>query len=415
MNKTKPFDIPKQWVKAAYKAVKAHAGGAGVDQQSMSDFEENLKDNLYKVWNRLSSGSYYPPAVKAVPIPKKGGGQRILGVPTVADRIAQTVVKMSFEPKVELSFHKDSYGYRPKKSALDAVKVTRERCWKYDWCLEFDIKGLFDHLDHSLLMKAVRKHTDEKWVILYIQRWLEAPMQMGDGSLQSRTSGTPQGGVVSAVLSNLFLHYVFDHWMQRHHKDIPWCRYADDGLVHCKTEQEAQQLLKTLQERFKACGLELHAEKTKIIYCKDGTRKANYVNTRFDFLGFTFERRVVRNKKRQNLFLGFTPAVSKKSANAMREKTRNQRFARRTDLTIEDIARMYNPVLRGWINYYGQYTPTKLRPVLVHFNATLTRWIRRKYRKRSSKIEAGEFLKRIYQKNPRLFAHWETGMTNAFA
>lgn len=415
MTKTKPFNIPKEWVMDAYKVVKANAGGAGVDEQSIADFEVNLKDNLYRIWNRLSSGSYYPPAVKGVPIPKKGGGQRILGVPTVADRIAQTVVKMRFEPKVEPIFHKDSYGYRPNKSALEAVGVTRERCWKYDWCLEFDIKGLFDNLDHSLLMKAVRKHTEEKWVILYIQRWIEAPMQMSDGTFVKRARGTPQGGVISAVLSNLFLHYVFDSWMQRNHGNILWCRYADDGLAHCRTEREAQQLLTALQERFKACKLELHPEKTKIIYCKDGRRKANYVNTRFDFLGFTFERRVVQDMKKRKLLLGFTPAVSKKSANAMREKTRNQRFAKRVDLELEDIAKMYNPVLRGWINYYGHYTPSKLRPILMHFNAALKQWARRKYQKLTSRTEAGLFLHKMYRKNPSLFVHWKTGMIDAFA
>lgn len=265
-------------------------------------------------------------------------------------------------------------------------------------------------------MKAVRKHTDEKWVIIYIKRWLEAPMQMSDGSLTPRTLGTPQGGVISTVLSNLFLHYVFDNWMQRNHGEMPWCRYADDGLVHCRTEREAQQLLTALQKRFKACKLELHSEKTKIIYCKDERRKANYVNTRFDFLGFTFERRIVQDMKKRKLHLGFTPAVSRKSANAMREKTRNQRFARRVDLSIEDIAQMYNPVLRGWINYYGQYTPSKLSSsVLRHFNVTLRQWVRRKYQKLASKTKAGKFLEQIYKKNPKLFVHWEKGMINAFA
>ena len=413
MNKTKPFNIPKQWVMDAYKAVKANAGAAGVDKQSIADFEGNLKDNLYRIWNRLSSGSYTPPAVKAVPIPKKGGGERILGVPTVADRIAQTVVKTQFERQVEPIFHEDSYGYRPKKSAIDAVRVTRERCWKYNWCLEFDIKGLFDNLDHSLLMKAVRKHTSEKWMLLYIERWLKAPMQMSDGSTKLRASGTPQGGVISSVLSNLYLHYVFDSWMQRHHKHMVWCRYADDGLVHCNTEREAQQLLVALQERFKDCKLELHPEKTKIIYCKDERRRANYANTRFDFLGFTFERRTVKDKY-QRLRLGFNPAVSKKASNAMREKTRSQRFAKRVYLTIEQIAEQYNPVLRGWINYYGQFTPSKLGAVLRHFNITLEQWIRRKYQKLKSRKSAGQFLEQIYKKNPKLFVHWETGMMNAY-
>lgn len=263
LEKTKPFNIPKKLFVQAYKLVKANAGAAGVDEQSLEDFDKNLKDNLYKLWNRMSSGSYFPPPVKAVPIPKKSGGERILGVPTVADRIAQMIIKLIFEPCVESYFLPDSYGYRPNKSALDAVGVTRQRCWYYNWLLEYDIKGLFDNLDHQLLMKAVRKHTDNKWVLLYIERWLTTPMQMPDGTLQEKTRGVMQGGVISPVLSNLFLHYVFDVWMKKNHPNIPWCRYADDGLAHCETEEEAKQLLAELTNRFKECGLELHPNKTK--------------------------------------------------------------------------------------------------------------------------------------------------------
>ncbi len=269
MEQTKQFSIPKQLFVKAFKLIKANAGAAGVDKQSIEDFERDLKGNLYKLWNRMSSGSYFPPAVKAVGIPKKTGGERILGIPTVGDRICQMVVKLVFEPCVEPYFLHDSYGYRPKKSALDAIAITRQRCWKYDWVLEFDIRGLFDNLDHQLLMKAVKKHTDNKWAILYIERWMTTPMQMPDGSLQKKTRGVMQGGVISPVLSNLFLHYVFDAWMKRSNPDIPWCRYADDGLVHCKTEGEAKLLLAKLAKRFKECRLEMHPDKSKIVYCKD--------------------------------------------------------------------------------------------------------------------------------------------------
>jgi RNA-directed DNA polymerase len=288
----------------AFKLVKANAGSAGVDNQTLADFELNLKNNLYKIWNRMSSGTYFPPPVKAVPIPKKSGGERILGVPTVADRIAQMVVKLTFEPCVEADFLPDSYGYRPNKSALDAVGITRQRCWQYDWLLEYDIRGLFDNLDHLLLMKAVKKHTDNKWVILYIERWLKTPMQLPDGSLQEKTKGVMQGGVISPVLSNLFLHYVFDIWMKKNYPMIPWCRYADDALAHCKTEQQAQELLSKLKQRFKECGLELHPDKTKIVYCKDSNRKNEYSNTKFEFLGYSFQRRLVKNKENK-MFLGF--------------------------------------------------------------------------------------------------------------
>src|SRR5579862_46719 len=237
----KPFNIDKRLVYEAYKAVKSNRGAAGVDEQTIEQFEADLKSNLYKIWNRMSSGSYFPPPVRAVSIPKKSGGQRILGVPTVADRVAQMVVKQRIEPDLDPIFLANSYGYRPRKSALDAVGVTRERCWKYDWVLEFDIKGLFDNINHDLLMKAVRKHTDNKWILLYIERWLKAPMQLPDGTFQEKTKGLMQGGVVSPVLSNLFLHYVFDIWMTKQYPNFLWCRYADDGLVHCKTGHEAKE------------------------------------------------------------------------------------------------------------------------------------------------------------------------------
>lgn len=296
MNETKSFKINKQAVLDAYKKVKANKGSAGVDNITIEKLEENLKNNLYKLWNRLSSGSYFPPPVRAVEIPKKNGGIRILGVPTVEDRIAQMVVRLYFEPSVDKIFHEDSYGYRPNKSAIGAIKVIRERCWRYDWVLEFDIKGLFDNIDHELLMKAVKMHTDEKWILLYIERWLKAPFKMKDGTIVERKSGTPQGGVISPVLANLFLHYAFDRWMEINFPQNPWARYADDAVAHCRTKAQAEILLKKLNQRFKECGLELHPDKTKIVYCKDDFRKQNQENTTFDFLGYTFRPR--RSKSR---------------------------------------------------------------------------------------------------------------------
>ena len=322
MNTAKPFTIPKRLVHEAFKAVKANAGSAGVDQETIEDFEADLKNNLYRIWNRMSSGSYFPPPVKAVAIPKKNGGERILGVPTVADRVAQMVVKMLLEPKLEPVFLPDSYGYRPGKSALDAVEVTRKRCWQRDWVLEFDIKGLFDNIDHALLTRALEKHMECKWVRLYIGRWLTAPLQQADGTLVERTKGTPQGGVVSPVLANLFLHYAFDVWMTRTFPGVPWCRYADDGLVHCKTEPEALAIMAALKDRLAACGLEMHPDKTHVVYCKDGSRKERHPNTKFDFLGYTFRPRVVKNRKRNSLFVSFCPAISAKALKSMRETTR---------------------------------------------------------------------------------------------
>ncbi len=416
LRETKPFTISKGLVMQAFKLIKANAGAAGVDQQSLADFEENLKDNLYKLWNRMSSGSYFPPPVKAVPIPKKSGGERILGVPTVADRIAQMVVKLMFEPDVEACFLPDSYGYRPKKSALDAVGITRQRCWQYNWLLEYDIRGLFDNLDHELLMKAVKKHTDCKWIILYIERWLKTPMQLPDGSLQEKTKGVMQGGVISPVLSNLFLHYVFDIWMTRKHPNILWCRYADDGLAHCETEQQAQRLLAELRERFKECGLELHPDKTKIVYCKDGKRKGKYSNTSFDFLGYSFCQRSVKNSKQNKMFVSFTPVISKAAQKSMRARIRREGARNRSDLSLDDIADWYNPVLRGWINYYGKYNRSALYPVVRHFNQTLVAWAMRKFKQfRGHKTNAMRFLANIAKKQPHLFAHWKIGMVGGFA
>jgi len=333
MDKTKSYKISKHVVVEAFQRVKANKGAAGIDDESLEAFEANLKNNLYKIWNRMSSGSYFPPPVKAVEIPKKSGGKRVLGVPTVADRVAQMVVKIYFEPTVEPYFHQDSYGYRPGKSAVDVLTVTRQRCWKYDWVLEFDIKGLFDNIDHQLLMKAVRKHTDNPWVILYIKRWLRAPFQMPDGTVKERTSGTPQGGVISPVLANLFLHYAFDVWMDRNHPDKPFARYADDGVAHCRSMKEAEELYESLKDRFAACKLELHPTKTRIVYCKDDDRTGNYPVTRFDFLGYTFRAR--RSKSRYGkFFINFTPAVSNKAKRAMQKTIRGWRMHLKPDNVI---------------------------------------------------------------------------------
>jgi RNA-directed DNA polymerase len=412
----KPFSIGKKLVYEAYKVVRANAGAAGVDGQTIGQFEADLRDNLYKIWNRMSSGSYFPPPVRAVAIPKKSGGQRLLGVPTVADRVAQMVVKQMIEPNLDAIFLADSYGYRPGKSALDAVGVTRKRCWEYDWILEFDIKGLFDNIDHALLLKAVRKHVTCPWAVLYIERWLTAPMVMEDGTQVERTCGTPQGGVVSPLLANLFLHYAFDLWMARTHPELPWCRYADDGLVHCRTEQEAQTLMVELQARLAGCHLEMHPTKTKIVYCKDGSRKGKYPNRSFDFLGYCFRPRLVRNSRRGTLFWSFTPAVSRAALTEMRQEIREANFRNRTQIELEDVARELNPVLRGWMEYYGRYSPSALYPVFRQVNKTLVAWAMRKYKHLAGhKTRASLSLESIAERNPRLFAHWQKGTVGAFA
>jgi len=413
MDETKPFKISKHVVWEAYKRVKANKGAAGIDGESIAAFEENLKDNLYKIWNRMSSGSYFPPPVKVVEILKKCGGKRILGVPTVADRIAQMVAKMYLEPLVEPHFCEDSYGYRPGKSALDAVAVTRKRCWRYNWLLEFDIKGLFDNIDHELLMRAVKTHTDCRWLILYIERWLKAPFQTDDRRIIERRAGIPQGGVISPVLANLFLHYVFDRWMERNRPRNPWARYADDGVAHSRTQEDAEELLEQLHGRFRECGLKLHLEKTRIVYCKDDDRRGEYPETKFDFLGYTFRPRRSKNRYGK-FFINFTPGVSNKACKTMRQVIRSWRLHLKPDKALEDISRMFNPVLRGWINYYGRFYKSALYPVLRHMNRALVHWARRKYKKLSfHRRRAEHWLGRIARREPQLFAHWQMGILPA--
>jgi RNA-directed DNA polymerase len=409
LSKAKPFNISKRVVFEAYKRVKANKGAAGVDEESVADFEINLKDNLYKIWNRMSSGSYFPPPVRAVDIGKKDGGQRRLGVPTVSDRIAQMVAKMYFEPEVECYFHPDSYGYRPKKSATEAVGVARQRCWRYDWALDLDIKGFFDNIDHELMLRAVRKHTDCKWLLMYIERWLKAPVQLEDGTLVNRDKGSPQGSVISPLLANLFLHYGFDEWMRRHHGMIPFERYADDVIVHCRSEEQARFIKSKIEKRLIECKLEAHPEKTKIVYCKDSRRKGNYPNSKFDFLGYSFRPRPV--KSRWNLyFVGFTPAVSNKAAKSIREVIRSWKIHLMSDKSIFDLSRIFNPVIRGWINYYGKYYKSALYSIFNQLNRALIKWAMRKYKKlRTRQRKAYHWLGRIARKIPNIFAHWRLG------
>ena len=297
MSEAKPFCISKKEVWEAYKRVKANKGAAGVDEQTIEDFEKKLKKNLYKIGNRMSSGSYLPPPVRTVKIPKPNGGERKLGIPTVADRSAQQVVKSRMEPELDRQFHVDSYGYRPGKSALDAVGQARERCWRYAWVLDLDIQGFFDNIDQNLLMRAVRKHAKDRWIVLYTERWLKAPVQEEDGRLVPREKGTPQGGVISPLLANLFLHYGLDRWLQANYPKVVFERFADDAIVHCRTEGEALAMRKAIAERLQNCGLELHPEKTKIVYCKDDDRRRTYPNEKFDFLGYTFRPRRSKNRK----------------------------------------------------------------------------------------------------------------------
>lgn len=408
MDRAKPFCIPKRAVWEAYKRVRANHGAAGVDGQTIAEFEEDLKDNLYALWNRMSSGSYMAPPVRRVEIPKdNGGGVRLLGIPSVADRVAQTVVKDYLEPILDACFHVDSYGYRPQKSAKEALAIARARCWRYDWVLELDIRAFFDNLSHELLLRALRRHTDCKWVLLYVGRWLKAPVQLEDGSLEPRDKGTPQGGVVSPLLSNLFLHYVFDRWMQKHYPDIPFERYADDGICHCNTLAQAQELRAALERRFAECHLELHPQKTRVVYCKDDDRRGTYPEHSFDFLGYTFRPRRSKNRWGK-FFISFTPAVSNQAAKAMRATLRSWALHDRSDKSLEDLARMFNPVVQGWINYFASFYKSALYPTLRHLDLVLARWAERKYKKLHGHLRrARHWLARVARTRPRLFAHWK--------
>jgi RNA-directed DNA polymerase len=402
----KPFDIPKILIWKAYKHVKDNGGAAGVDQQTIEQFEEHLGDNLYKLWNRMRSGSYFPPPVRAVPIPKKTGGVRVLGVPTIADRVAQTVVKQWLEPKLDPLFHADSYGYRPGRSAHDAIAVTRRRCWDHDWVVEFDIKGLFDNIDHDLLMRALRKHCQQPWILLYVERWLKAPMQSTDGTITARERGTPQGGVVSPLLANLFLHYAFDLWVDRDLPGVRFCRYADDAVVHCKSLRQAQYALRLIAERFRQCGLELHPTKTHIVYCKDINRPQDHPVIQFTFLGYTFRPRKAVDKHGR-VYVNFSPAVSRAACKAMRQTIRGWHLQLKSDKDLADLSAMFDPILRGWRQYYGQFHGSAMSTIWKHMDAYLVRWLMRKHKRLARhKARAWRALGQLVQRFPRAFIHW---------
>ena len=406
---TKSYPIPKKLIWEAYQCVKANRGAAGIDGESIEEFERCLSDNLYKLWNRMCSGSYFPPPVKGVPIPKKSGGVRMLGIPTVADRIAQTAVKRMLEPVLDPLFHRNSYGYRPGCSALDAIAMVRRRSWEYDWVIEFDIKGLFDNIEHDLLMRALKKHCQISWVLLYIERWLKAPMQTVEDTLLQRTQGTPQGGVVSPLLANLFLHYAFDVWITRQLPSMRFCRYADDAVVHCKSLAQAQYTLQKIGERFRQCELELHPEKTRIVYCKDINRQGDFPHVQFTFLGYTFRPRKAVDKYGR-IYINFAPAVSRDALRAMRQTIRGWHLQLKCDKELSDLSSMFNPVLRGWQSYYGRFHGSAMSAIWKHMNDYLTRWLRRKYKHLARhKIRARRILGKLARSFKHAFVHWELG------
>jgi len=405
--KVKSFEIRKRLVYEAWQRVQANGGAPGVDAVSIERFADKEANNLYKLWNRMSSGSYFPGPVRAVEIPKDHGqGVRVLGVPNVADRVAQTAAAMLLEEKLEPIFHPDSYGYRPGRSAHDALAQARQRCWKQDWVLDIDVQAFFDSVPHDLLLKAVAHHTDEAWVLLYIERWLKAPMQMPDGTLVAREKGTPQGSPISPLLANLFMHYAFDLWMDREHPDSPFERYADDVVIHCNTEAKALALRAALAERLGSLGLELHPDKTKVVYCKDTKRRRSSEHTRFDFLGYSFRARLA--KGRYGFFVSFLPAMSATARKAKGRQIRAWHLNRRSGTDLSGLAQEINPQVRGWINYYGAFYRSELPFLAWRINEHLARWAMQKFKRfRGKYAKAMAWLQKVYQYKPDLFAHWQ--------
>ena len=404
--KVRSFEIPKRLVYEAWKKVQANAGAPGVDAVSVAEFGADERANLYKLWARMSAGSYFPGPVRAVEIPKgNGGGVRLLGVANTADRVAQTAVAMLLEERLELICHPDSYGYRPGRGAHDALAAAKKRCWDKDWLIDLDIRAFFDSVPWDLMVKAVAHHADERWVQLYINRWLRAPIQMADGALREREKGTPQGSPVSPVLANLFMHYAFDRWMDREHPDCPFERYADDAVIHCASEEQARLLLAHLAERLESVGLELHSEKTKVVYCKDANRTGEAEHTSFDFLGYTFRGR--KAKSRRGFFTNFSPAMSEAAKRAKSQQIRGWHLIRRSGSDLSRLAEEINPQVRGWINYYGAFYRSELYFLARRIDEHLVRWAMRKFKRLKRRpTRAWAWLNAVAQRAPRLFAHW---------
>ncbi len=409
MKEGKSFQISQNEVLNAYKAVKANKGAGGVDGVELEEFNKDWKNRLYRLWNRMASGSYFPKPVRGVEIPKKNGKMRLLGIPTIEDRVAQMVLRNRLEPHIEPIFFEDSYGYRPNKSALDAVGAARERCFRMKWVVEFDIVGLFDNINHEYLMKLVRHHSKEKWVNLYIERCLKAPMVLPNGTLQERTKGTPQGGVISPVLSGLFMHYAFDRWITQELPMCKWERYADDGIIHCVSKKQAVYVLDRLKERMKLCDLEIHPEKSKIIYCQRNNEKLEGENTQFIFLGYCFRPRMTKSKSGA-FFMGFTPAVSKEAGKTFTKRIKDTIYSSRTK-DIVALAQNLNPIIRGWYNYFGRYNPSEaFKQGINYVNQRLVKWLMRTRKKaKRSWAKAQHLLHQIAKSSPEMFCHWTAG------
>ena len=404
--KGRSHDIPKRLVWDAWLKVKEKGGAAGADGVSIEQFEEDLSGNLFRLWNRMSSGSYFPGPVRAVEIPKQGG-TRVLGIPNVVDRVAQKAAAMALEPNVEPMFHEDSYGYRPGRAPVDAVAVCRERCFRKDWIVDLDIRAFFDSVPWELMLRAVARHSAQKWVVMYVERWLKAPMQRPDGTLVQRVKGTPQGGPISPLLANLFLHYGLDAWMVREFPAVAFERFADDAVIHCVSERQARRVRDAVARRLVEVGLELHPDKTRIVYCKDSNRRETYEQVSFTFCGYTFRPRKAYNQRRHVAFTGFMPAVSAGKLTLMSRRVASWRIHRRVNLTLDDLAAGINQVLRGWLAYFTTFYPSAVSPLCDRIDRHLMRWARWKYKRleRSGK-RARAWLTGVQSRTPELFVHW---------
>jgi RNA-directed DNA polymerase len=408
---TKSFAISKRMVYNSYLKVCEKKGSAGIDKETIEMFNQDLSKNLYKLWNRMASGSYMPPPVRTVLIPKKQGGKRPLGIPTVGDRIGQGVVKDFLEPEMETIFHKNSFGYRPGRSAHDALKQCHENCNKYSWVIDVDIKGFFDNINQELMMQLLHQHTQEKWVLLYVNRSLKASVEQEDGSIIARTKGTPQGGVISPQLANLYLHHAFDKWMDEINPRNPFERYADDIIIHCQSREGAERILAQLKDRLQEFSLELHPEKTKIVFCKNFRRHEKHDKEEsFTFLSYSFQPRTITDKfGRRKQMIVFSPAISTAAKTHIRTRIREILIPRQTTRPLAWFATQLNPKIRGWINYYTKFNKTEGLEVFYHLNFLIHKWIGNKYKIRyKGKIHDKYLL--IHSENPTLFYHWRLGI-----
>ncbi|PTN02428.1 group II intron reverse transcriptase/maturase [Mangrovibacterium marinum] len=408
---TKSIPITKTMVWEAYLKVRSNRGGAGVDGQCWESYDANRSKELYKLWNRLASGSYFPPPVKRVEIPKADGKKRPLGIPTVSDRVAQQVIKAYLEPRLEKEFLDVSYGYRPNRGALEAVAEVRKNVKKYPWVIDLDIQSFFDNVSHDLIFKSLDRHVTEKWVLMYIRRWLESPIMLPDGkSQQPNGKGTPQGGVVSPLLANLFLHYCLDKWLARYYPETRMVRHADDLILHCRTERESKVVLTAVKQRLTSCGLTAHPEKTKIAYCmKAGRRKQSAYSVQFDFLGFSF-RPIMMRMRRGGCFLQYDCMMSRRTKVRITGELRALEFHNKSHWTIQDLSELLNPKIRGWINYYGKVHHRCVKTILYYLHHRMLKWVMNKYKRfKRSKVKAADWLRRVCNHYPYLFYHWTLG------